>query len=215
MASSARPPDAIRVAVFAKAPVPGQVKTRLAGLLGPDGAAALQAGLVRRALSTAIEARIGPVELHCAPDEHHEFFVRCAERFHVKLVPQRGADLGERMHAAFRDAFAAGSSLIVIGSDCPALTPADLHAARDALREASAAIAPAEDGGYVLIALAREVPRLFEGVDWGTGAVLRQTRARFAEAKVRCVELAERWDVDRPEDYQRLQAEGLLQEVLS
>ena len=215
MASSERPPEAVRVAVFAKAPVPGQVKTRLAGLLGPDGAAALQAGLVRRALSTAIEARVGPVELHCAPDEHHEFFVRCAERFHVTLVPQRGADLGERMHAAFRDAFDAGSALIVIGSDCPALTTADLHEARDALRETPAVIAPAEDGGYVLIALAHDVPRLFDGVDWGTGAVLRQTRARFAEAGIRCVELAERWDVDRPEDYARLQAEGLLQEVLS
>jgi len=215
MTSSAHPPEAIRVAVFAKAPVPGQVKTRLNAILGADGAAALQAGLVRRALATAIEARIGPVELHCAPDEHHEFFVRCAEHFHVTLVPQRGDDLGARMHAAFRDAFAARATLIVIGSDCPVLSPADLLAARDALRESPAVITPAEDGGYVLIGLARDVPRLFDGVDWGTGAVLRQTRAHFAEAGIRCVELAERWDVDRPEDYARLQAEGLLQEVLS
>jgi rSAM/selenodomain-associated transferase 1 len=215
MASSALLPDAIRVAVFAKAPVPGQVKTRLAGLLGPDGAAALQAGLVRRALATAVEARIGPVELHCAPDEHHDFFARCAERFHVSLVPQRGADLGERMRAAFRDAFAAGSALIVIGSDCPVLSSADLLEARETLRKNPAVITPAEDGGYVLLGLAHDIPHLFDGVDWGTGAVLRQTRGHFAEAGITCVELAERWDVDRPEDYARLQAEGLLQEVLS
>jgi rSAM/selenodomain-associated transferase 1 len=215
MASSARPPDAVRVAVFAKAPVPGRVKTRLAGLLGADGAAALQAGLVRRALATAIEAGIGPVELHCAPDQRHDFFARCAERFHVALLAQNGDDLGERMHAAFLGAFASGSSLVIIGTDCPALGVGDLRAARDALREGPAVISPAEDGGYVLIGLAHDVPGIFQGVDWGTGVVLRQTRARFADAGVRCIELAERWDVDRPEDYARLQAEGLLEEVLS
>ena len=215
MASSERPPEAVAIAVFAKAPVPGQAKTRLAPLLGADGAAALQAGLVRRALSTAIASGVGPVSLHCAPDERHGFFARCATQFRVPLVPQRGADLGGRMHAAFVDAFSAGSALIVIGSDCPALTPEDLRNAREALREAPAVISPAEDGGYVLVGLAHDVPSIFPGVAWGTGTVLRQTRARFADAGLRCVELAERWDVDRPEDYARLQAEGLLEEVLS
>src|SRR4051812_5010157 len=79
MVPVAHPPSEIRVAVFAKAPIPGEVKTRLHGILGPEGAAALQAGLVRHALSTALAAGIGPVELHCAPDEHHDFFIRCAE----------------------------------------------------------------------------------------------------------------------------------------
>jgi len=215
MASSERPPEAVRIAVFAKAPIPGQAKTRLAPLLGAEGAAALQAGLVRRALSTAIASGVGPVSLHCAPDERHEFFARCAEKFHVALVPQRGDDLGRRMHAAFLDAFSEGSRLIVIGSDCPALSAEDLRKARDALRDKPAVIAPAEDGGYVLVGLARDVPEIFQGVTWGTGAVLRQTRARLAEAGVPLTELAERWDVDRPEDYARLQAEGLLEEVLS
>ena len=215
MASSEPLPDKVAIAVFAKAPIPGQAKTRLTGLLGAEGAAALQAGLVRRALSTAIASGVGPVSLHCSPDERHPFFERCAQHFRVALVPQRGADLGARMHAAFRDAFAAGSSLIVIGSDCPALVAGDFQMARAALREAPAVIAPAEDGGYVLVGLARDVPEIFTSVDWGTDAVLRQTRSRFAEANIRCVELAERWDVDRPEDYARLRAEGLLEEVLS
>jgi hypothetical protein len=215
MASSAPPPDEVRLAIFAKAPVPGQVKTRLHGILGPEGAAALQAGLVRHALSTAIAAGIGPVELHCAPDASHDFFVRCAERFRVPLVAQQGADLGERMRHAFDRALDAGATLIVIGADCPALRAEDLRAARDALRRESAVIAPAEDGGYVLIGLARRVAGLFANVDWGTGAVLRQTRSRFAEAQVRCVELPVLWDIDRPEDYARLAQAGLLDEVLS
>jgi len=201
----------MRVAVFAKAPVPGQVKTRLAPLLGDEGAAALQAGLVQRALSTAIAAGIGPVELHCAPDERHEFFARCAARFGVDRVPQLGADLGERMRNAFERAFGLRHSLVVIGTDCPSLEVRDLRAARDALAGAPAVLAPAEDGGYVLIGLAARVPGLFDGVDWGTSAVLRQTRRRFSEAGVQCTQLRELWDLDRPEDYARLQAEGLME----
>jgi rSAM/selenodomain-associated transferase 1 len=213
MASSAPPPPDVRVAVFAKAPVAGEVKTRLRPLLGAEGAAALQAGLVRRALATAIESQVGEVELHCAPDTRHEFFARCAQDFRVGLVAQHGADLGERMRSAFARAFHGGHALIVIGADGPALSVEDLRAARDALRAEPAVIVPAEDGGYVLIGLAENVPGLFAGVDWGTGAVLRQTRERFAQAGVRCMELRCLWDVDRPEDYARMQAEGLVVEV--
>ena len=214
MASSAPLPD-VRIAVFAKAPVPGEVKTRLAPVLGADGAAALQAGLVRHALSTALASQAGPVELHCAPDTRHPFFAQCARQFRVELVRQQGADLGARMRTAFERAFELGHALIVVGSDCPALLPDDLRATHDALRAGQAAIMPAEDGGYVLIALAQPVAGLFDGVDWGTAAVLRQTRKRFSQAAVRCVELRELWDVDRPEDYARLQAEGLLTQVMS
>ena len=225
MGSSARPPEPVRLAVFAKAPIPGEVKTRLNGILGPEGSAALHAGLVRHALSTAVASRVGPVELHCSPDEHHDFFLRCAETFRVPLVAQQGKDLGERLHRAFEVAFASGSALIVIGSDCPVLRAENLREASAALRLGSpfmgtgsdgrAVIIPAEDGGYVLIGLAARVEGLFAGVDWGTDAVLRQTRVRFANAGVRCVELPPLWDIDRPEDYARLAAEGLLDEVLS
>ncbi|HET7731987.1 MAG TPA: DUF2064 domain-containing protein, partial [Usitatibacter sp.] len=119
--------------MFAKAPVPGQVKTRLAGVLGEAAAAGLHAGLVRHALATAAAAGLGQVELWCAPDERHDFFARCAVDFGATLHAQRGAGLGERMRAAFDAAFARGEALVLIGSDCPALRPADLRAAAGAL----------------------------------------------------------------------------------
>lgn len=212
MTSSARRPESLRVAVFAKAPVPGAVKTRLQGLLGTEGAAALHAALVRRALATAVASGAGPVELHCAPDVEHAFFAACAREFNAALLPQRGANLGERMRGAFEQAFGRGEALLVIGTDCPALGAEVLRAARDALRQHDAVIVPSEDGGYVLIGLARPVDGVFDGVDWGSEAVLAQTRARFAHAKVRCIELATLWDVDRPEDYRRMVREGLLAE---
>ncbi|QJR12825.1 Phosphoenolpyruvate guanylyltransferase [Usitatibacter rugosus] len=213
---TAAPPEArARVAVFAKAPVPGLVKTRLATLLGADGAAALHAGLVRRALSTAVESRLGPVELWCAPDATHSFFSRCAELFGATLHVQEGDDLGSRMAAAFEHGLAAGDRVVLIGSDCPVLKPSDLRDAAAAVATHDVAFAPAEDGGYVLVALSRKLPALFEGVSWGTSAVMGQTRTRVAELGVRCKELPMRWDVDRPEDFARLQLEGRLPEVLS
>jgi len=213
MTSNARRPEATRIAVFAKAPVAGEVKTRLAAILGPEGAAGLHAGLVRHAISTAVQSRAGAVELWCAPDESHPFFERCAREFGVALRRQQGVDLGERMRRAVDAALASGEAIVVIGSDCPALAVADLRDAAEALRTHDAVIAPAEDGGYVLIGLSASVPGLFDGIAWGGSAVMAATRARLADARWK--ELATRWDVDRPEDYARLAREGLLQEVLS
>ena len=215
MTSSAPRPEAVRIAVFAKAPIPGEVKTRLAALLGADRAAGLQAGLIRHALSTAVQARVGALELWCAPDVSHPFFERCAKEFGASLKRQEGADLGERMRRAFDASFAEGAALIVIGADCPALRSTDLEEAAAQLRTHDAVIAPAEDGGYVLVGLARPAPMLFEGIAWGTSAVMGETRSKLARAGVRFKELATFWDVDRPEDYARLQQVGLLAEVLS
>ncbi len=215
MASSEPRPDRTRVAVFAKAPVAGQVKTRLAAMLGPDGAAGLHAGLVRQTLSTALLANLGTLELWCAPDESHAFFERCARDFGAVLKAQAGGDLGARMRHAFDDAHAAGERLILVGSDCPALKAEHLVAAAAALESDDAVFAPAEDGGYVLVALSRPLPGIFDGIAWGTASVMAATRERLRDSGARWRELPTLWDVDHPADYERLQREGLLQEVLS
>ena len=213
MVSNARRPERVALGVFAKAPLPGEVKTRLVPLLGSAGAARLHAALVRHTLARAAASGIRPIALHCAPDTSGDFFLRCAGEFPVTLRPQLGADLGERMHNAFEEAFAEGSALILVGCDCPALEARHLQEARARLGEANAVLVPAEDGGYVLIGLNLPVPGLFRGVDWGSAQVLAQTRARFTHAGVHCAELAPLWDVDRPEDYDRLRREGLLADL--
>jgi rSAM/selenodomain-associated transferase 1 len=200
------------MAVFAKAPVAGEVKTRLVPLLGPDGAARLHAALVRRALATAIQAGIGPVELWCAPDDSHPFFARCAAEFGAVLRTQEGDELGARMAHAFDAAFARKRSLVLIGSDCPALKATDLQEAARALASHDAVLAPAEDGGYVLVALARRLP-VFEGISWGGSNVMAQTRARLEAAGASWHALPTLWDVDRPEDYARLQGAELAPDV--
>jgi len=181
------------VLVFAREARAGRVKTRLIPLLGAEGAARLYARLVRCALATARDARLGEVTLW-------------------STRRQRGADLGARMHHAFVLGLRRADRVILIGSDCPALRAAHLRrAARWLAGGADAVLAPAEDGGYALVALRRLSPRLFEGIDWGGPRVMAQTRARLAALGWRWRELPEVWDVDRPQDYRRLERSGLLQ----
>jgi len=202
--------SATLVVVFAKAPQPGKVKTRLVAAIGAEAAARLHARLVERALVTAITAGCGPVELHASPAQH-TFLRALARRHGIRLRRQAQGDVGERMYEAFRRGLRSHARMVLMGSDCPALAAADVRRAVRLLRGCDAVIAPAEDGGYPLLGLARNSPALFGGVAWSTAAVMRQTRERLAALGWRWRELRTVWDVDRPEDLVRLRSERLLE----
>jgi hypothetical protein len=200
-------PEPVAVAVLAKAPLAGFVKTRLIPALGAEGAAALQERLIERAVETACAAAVGPVTVWTTPAPPHAFFTGLASHAPIALVVQPDGDLGVRMLAACR---AAAGSTIVIGTDCPALTPDHLHEAAQALREGSdAVVIPADDGGYVLIGSRRPQPGLFAGMTWSTDTVMVETRRRLARHGLTWRELARLWDVDRPADLARLREAGL------
>jgi hypothetical protein len=199
------------VIVFARAPIPSAVKTRLIPLLGAEGAAALHARLVKRTLQTARAAAFRQVELHGTPGIDDPFFRFCAAYYSAAPVAQAEGDLGTRMLAAFESALAHRPRALLVGSDCPALTARHLRAADRALRDgADAAFVPCEDGGYALIGLQRVEARLFAGIEWGAETVMAETRKRLRELGWRWRELETLWDVDRPEDYERLTSSGLL-----
>jgi rSAM/selenodomain-associated transferase 1 len=188
------------------------VKTRLVPVLGAEGAAALHARLVKRALATARLAARHALELHADPVED-DFLRLCAASYGATLVPQCGSELGERMQRAFERALSQQNcaAAVLIGSDCPALTPWHIRTALEALQDGNdAVLAPAQDGGYVLLGLARSDPLLFDGIAWGTGQVLDQTRARLRTLGWRWLELETLWDVDRPADWERLNASKML-----
>ena len=206
--------------VFARAPVPGQAKTRLAPMLGAAGAAALHARLVLRLLDTVFDAlpRLGypRVELWCAPDDTHPFFEACARRHPLQLRVQLGDDLGQRMHDALADALDRRDRPLLVGTDCPSITTDALAAAFDAIDPAPCGQAappacasdivllPTEDGGYALIGAARNDRSLFDAMPWGTDAVYAQTCRRVDHLGWRLHALPVGWDVDRPEDLARL-----------
>ncbi len=202
------------IGVMAKAPVAGAVKTRLIPLLGADGAADLQRTLCRRALATACAAAPGAVTLFTAGDDERGFWAECRAGFGMPVAVQRGADLGARMFDALSRLLEHSAAAVLIGTDCPALTRADLARTRTRLASARMVFAPAEDGGYVLVG-ARELARAaFHGIAWGEDSVMRDTRRALLalgwRAGVDWQELPLLWDVDRPADYVRARAAGLL-----
>lgn len=200
-------PETTFVAILAKAPVPGFAKTRLIPELGAHGAAALQEAMTERAVETACASGIGPVTLWCAPNETHVSFRDLAARFPLTLARQPDGDLGQRMLTAMA---AAPGSVVLIGTDCPALTTEHLQKAAAALRDgAEAVILPVEDGGYSLIGTVTPQPLLFDAIPWSTASVMAETRRRLAATGLTYRELPPLWDVDLPADLDRLPSVGL------
>ncbi len=196
----------VQIAVLAKAPLPGLAKTRLIPALGATGAARLQRQLTRSTLACAQQAQLGAVTLWCAPDTQHRFFRALHSTSGVNCIEQPRGDLGLRMLAAFERHCQQGP-LLLIGTDCPALTTTHLKAAARALIDGEDAVVyPAEDGGYVLIGLQQPQPALFCAMTWSTGQVMATTRARAKAQGLRLRELATLWDVDVPADLARLRA---------
>lgn len=203
-------PNPVQLAILAKAPIAGYAKTRLIGDLGCERAASLQAFLVRRTVQTALASCLRSVTLWCAPDASHSLFASLREDYGIDTQAQVEGDLGVRMLDVFERLTARGPTML-IGTDCPALCAGDLDRCAAALRrEADAVFIPAEDGGYVLIGLKRPIRQLFEGVAFGTDAVMRQTRERLSELRLRAIEADTLWDVDTFADYERARSEGLL-----
>ena len=199
------------VIVFARAPSPGAVKTRLIPVLGAEGAAALHARLTEQTLETVRAAALARIELHGTPDIGDPFLRSCTRQFAGALVAQTGADLGARMRAAFESVLARHPRALLIGSDCPALTAHHLRQADGALRDgADAVFVPCEDGGYALIGLRRNDALLFDRIPWGSATVMADSRERLVALGWIWRELETLWDVDRPEEYARLMSSGLL-----
>lgn len=196
-------PDSVLL-IFCKAPIPGQVKTRLQPALSAEQAASAHVELTEMTVSRAFETPLCPVYLYCWPDSTHPFFLDCKDRYPLRLAEQRGADLGSRMQNAFREALSSYRHALLIGCDCPSLTAEDLRRALSALQDGHDAVfAPAEDGGYALVGLNEPQAELFEHMNWGTADVMARTRQRAGEAKLSVYELTAQWDVDDFADWQR------------
>lgn len=205
MAMSPPSNSPVSIAILAKAPIAGYAKTRLIPAIGAHAAAVLQERLTERTVTTAIASGVGPVILCCAPDATHDSFLKMVARLRITLRPQPQGDLGARMLAA-----AAGSAgpVLIIGTDCPALTEMHLRSAAAALHDgADVVLIPAEDGGYVLLGMRKAQPALFSNIAWGGSTVLADTRARIIEHRLMLIERPPLWDVDTEIDLARLEHE--------
>ena len=196
-----------RILIFAKAPMPGRVKTRLAATLGEEEAARLYSAMVRHAVKTATAVELAPVRLY-VEGTGHPLFGELKERFAISLLEQKGEDLGARMDRALREALRDADYAVLIGCDWPMVDGDYLERALTLLAEgAEVVLGPAEDGGYVLIGLRQPQPRLFAAIPWGTPEVLTATRTRCQELGIEPQELQSRYDIDTEADMRRFRGE--------
>jgi rSAM/selenodomain-associated transferase 1 len=193
---------------MAKAPVAGQVKTRLCPPLSAEDAAELSRCFLLDKVAQVLQVvRAEPVVAY-APEEAAAVFETLAPGF--RLLPQRGGDLTARLLSILERLFADGyDAAVLIDSDTPTLPVGLLDEAVRlvASGEHDLVLGPSDDGGYYLIGLRRLRPELFEGMPWSTPAVLEETRRRAEALGLRTARLAPWYDVDTTVDLARLTAE--------
>jgi rSAM/selenodomain-associated transferase 1 len=195
------------IVVFGREPVAGRVKTRLAAEIGDRAAARVYGRLLENTLIEAAKcgarAMLSLADPPCAAFE---------PPVALPVEVQSEGDLGRRMGDAFRRRFAEGfDSVLVVGSDCPALTAAHLSAGLDRLRsQHPAVLGPAPDGGYWLVGQSRPGADLFSGIPWSSPRTLEATRERLRDLGIRWAELPVLADVDTASDLDRILASGTL-----
>ncbi|MDX1578178.1 MAG: TIGR04282 family arsenosugar biosynthesis glycosyltransferase [Gemmatimonadota bacterium] len=205
---SALPPER-RLLVFGRLPEAGRAKTRLAPALGEEEAAELYSAF----LDDAVKGATGTAPVELWVPERPDAVSSLERRYpgvRVRLQPE--GSLGERLETAFEAAFGDGADYAVaVGSDHPTLPPDMLPRAFRALRGAHLVLGPSRDGGYYAIGIRRHAwPRaagLFRGAPWSDPGLLSWTRARASELDLCHVELPAWYDVDRPEDLERMEAD--------
>lgn len=208
MNARARADDAL--VLFAKAPIPGQVKTRLCPPLTGDEAASLHGSFVLDALERSAQAAIRGVAkqaprfdrfVACSPSSEHVFFKIVEERNGVRLIDQIGDDLGARMEHVFAEMFRIGyQRTVIVGTDLPALPESVYEDAFGLLAQHDLVLGPSLDGGYYLIGLSRTAPELFRQIPWSTPDVLTFTQTKAHALGLNAALLPKQRDVDTIDD---------------
>lgn len=183
----------IPLLIFAKAPIPGKVKTRLTSHCTEEQAAEIAKLLLNQCLSKVCEFWPGEVLVSTWLDSGHPELISVCNEYDVKLVKQGAGDLGAKMHATFDER---GYPCAILGSDAPHISRQSLTEAYDALKERRPVLGPSRDGGYYLIGLTESSPWLFNDMPWGTDVVLGETRQRISQQGQGFFELADLNDID-------------------
>jgi rSAM/selenodomain-associated transferase 1 len=183
--------------IFIKNPEPGKVKTRLAADIGKEKAFKIYRKLLSHTIKVAQKVDVKRQVWYSSFINRNDFIE--GEYFDKKL--QSGENLGERMYQAFKKGFDEGyRKIVIIGSDCPDITPALLQQAYEELENHDLVIGPSADGGYYLIGMKNPHSELFLDVEWSTEHVLAQTIEKSKNLSLHLFLLPELNDIDTIED---------------
>lgn len=195
------------LAVFAREPVPGRVKTRLARSLGDEAACTIYRHLLSYTLRV-LSASGRRVMLWLTPESKSQFLQDPLFQGHFEIYRQQGVDLGDRMNFLFKSTLAAGyGRVVLVGSDCPGLTPAHIDAAFDTLLSRDVVLGPSEDGGYWLMGQSSPFHDLFSGMTWSHGDVYRDTCDKIASLGLSSGAVGTLRDIDQLEDLKKFSAD--------
>jgi rSAM/selenodomain-associated transferase 1 len=194
------------ICLYAKPPVPGRTKSRLAADIGSRAAADLARAMLLD-LTEAVRAvpNARPTIWH-PPDSNPEEFMSLGLPDGIWFYPQQGDDLGQRMWKTVELLLRhhPDSGVVIIGSDCITHSVETLVDAVDALVDHDVVIQPAADGGYVLVGQRTVQPAIFDGIEWGGDTVMASTRERLRKHRINYIEMPETFDVDMVDDLERL-----------
>lgn len=190
--------------VMAKAPLPGKVKSRLAADLTPEQCAGLSLAFLKDAIALASSTSGFTAFLAFTPEYERTLFEQLKPA-NMRLLPQSGANLGERMYRIISCLGKEGySPVVIIGTDIPTLQPETLAKALQTLCRDDICLGPSHDGGYYLIGANRACESMFQNIDWGTPVVLKQTKVQARKAGLSIEILEEYDDVDVFTDLKKL-----------
>jgi hypothetical protein len=178
------------ISIFARWPEPGKAKTRLIPAFGEEGAAAIYTKLLAHTVDVTRASGV-PFELRVTGATPDDF--RAGLGGDLQIVDQGDGDLTAKLSRVPAPA-------IVIGSDCPSLTPAVLRAAADTLKTDPMVIGPASDGGYYLLGYREDADFAFRDMAWSTSTVFEETLRRFIARGIQPAVLPELSDIDTAED---------------
>lgn len=199
------------VILFLRAPRAGEVKTRLASVLGPGQALSVYRWLAEQTVRAVPDT--WPLIVQYCPDEagsEMSTWLDTLRPIPPRYVPQGAGDLGERLAQAVSSAFAAGASTVLVaGGDSPELDRAYFQAAHHALSTYDAVLGPTHDGGYILLGLKQPCNACFESIAWSTSAVCAQTVERFKRLNWSFVLLPSIDEIDTSSDFVRVFPHGL------
>lgn len=199
----------IRIVIFAKLPAAGFAKTRLIPALGAEGAARLAQQMLHHTVREALAAAVGTVELCVTPSPDEPEWRQQKLPHEVNLSYQGEGDLGDRLSRAARRTLQSGESILLIGTDCPALNAKQIKEAADALSHSDAVLIPATDGGYVLLGVNQFHEALFNTIAWSTATVSAETIIRMQRLKWSIELLPACHDIDEPSDLAHLPQDWL------